>query len=1117
MKKMKLPRKNFQRKAAVALALAVSLWIADGGVASAGGNLYMDIQEDNVLTLDGGPIPDGAKVSPHFDASTKTMTITGGEWYDWNFYGGHALGASQDGRDFTTDISNLSGRLDVYGADVRRDAEASGNLVKGTNVDIEGNVYGCDTDNGSHGFNNTVLLTNSRINGRVYGGANLWPLAGLFYAKMENNTIILDNTEVTSAVIGGRGGEIYNNTITLNNATVGGAILGGFGGLSNSGHTLNLFGANTAGSVESFDTIKVQDAWTMPSQNGVDGPTFNLAWNDTAPLLSAGSFLNFGTLDIADASVLANHKKTGTMTLLQSGMAHNFAALTVKYPGGSVTFDNATTSKILTESARASETEKGVTLEGTARHSLLLADVNGKTKNAVQYDIQLFRIDGVSLGNMAWNDPRVIRAPGLVDFSAVNSIDATNLFFTNFNTDLAVGNPHDLLTNATNLRVGLAVTGASHSQDFDATAANGAKLSGTLAGTVSTAADTVQFTPSNITLNSIELAGWDGTKDAVNIPASWTGKNIPVATDGIDVPDELMAGATKTILTANEGTFSDDAITGENTYRFVSGSHTRNGVTFTGEGWRGVWSQNQGKDLVFSSGDLNISNVAFGKVPFTAGGTLRNLSNIHVHYDDATMDFSEFSIANPTDAGKNESMTLLKGNDTLADMAAQTKVQPYIARPVQGLLVGATLAGTVSIAGGNAVYHATENSAQHIAFDNVAWRNGGTLFDHGTSLTKVDFDGAAVNTNHITFSPSINISTGETMTLIKNYGGAPGSIATGVYNIGSVLQGDGDASMNGGDLIFNIKGLPDRAQPQTHHALMAGLAGMATLSAGNDSIGSAAEGLGLASNTGADGVSTYARMGGGSMRQETGSHVDVHTWNALLALGHKNEREKFSFEYGAFFEYGTGNYSTFDDGNRGDGGLHYTGGGLLAKYARTNGAYVEGSLRAGSVHNDARNLLRDGLGNPYSFETDTPYWGFHLGVGREIELAGGNTLDVYGKFFMNRRNAISFDAGGHYDLDAVTSSVLRVGARYTLKRNTWDFYGGLAYEHELDGKATGRVTAGAYGADIRSADVSGGSVRMELGATMKPENSPWSLDLNVTGFAGKKRGFSGGVSVAFMF
>ncbi|MBQ7515009.1 MAG: hypothetical protein IJS96_01895 [Schwartzia sp.] len=95
----------------------------------------------------------------------------------------------------------------------------------------------------------------------------------------------------------------------------------------------------------------------------------------------------------------------------------------------------------------------------------------------------------------------------------------------------------------------------------------------------------------------------------------------------------------------------------------------------------------------------------------------------------------------------------------------------------------------------------------------------------------------------------------------------------------------------------------------------------------------------------------------------------------------------------------------------------------------------------------------------------------------------------------------------------MTSQVLRLGARYTVKRDKWSFYGGLAYEHELDGKATGK----ADGYAIEGADTSGGSLRGEIGATMKPgDNSPITLDLNLSAFAGKKRGFTGGVSVMFM-
>ena len=300
----------------------------------------------------------------------------------------------------------------------------------------------------------------------------------------------------------------------------------------------------------------------------------------------------------------------------------------------------------------------------------------------------------------------------------------------------------------------------------------------------------------------------------------------------------------------------------------------------------------------------------------------------------------------------------------------------------------------------------------------------------------------------------------------------------------------------------------------THSTVMGMTAGMAALAAGTAFISDATDGLGLAANTGKDGVSVFAGFGGGSLRQDTGSHVNVNTWNAILALGHKNEKEKSAFEYGAFFEYGTGNYTTHDDDRRGDGSMKYTGGGVLAKWTANHGFYVEGSLRAGTVHDDARNVLHDDF-NSYSYETDAGYFGAHLGVGKEIQTANNDTVDVYAKYFFNRRNGASFTVENQqFDLDAVTSQILRVGARYTMKREKWNFYGGVAYEHELDGEATGKVDGFA----IRSADVKGGSFRAELGATMKPDkNSPWSLDLNVAGFAGKKQGFSGGVSVSFTF
>jgi 3',5'-cyclic AMP phosphodiesterase CpdA len=61
----------------------------------------------------------------------------------------------------------------------------------------------------------------------------------------------------------------------------------------------------------------------------------------------------------------------------------------------------------------------------------------------------------------------------------------------------------------------------------------------------------------------------------------------------------------------------------------------------------------------------------------------------------------------------------------------------------------------------------------------------------------------------------------------------------------------------------------------THVTVMGAEVGMSCLCVGNDFVGSATEGLALASNVGPDGVSSFAQMGGGSMRQETGARAMV--------------------------------------------------------------------------------------------------------------------------------------------------------------------------------------------------------------------------------------------------
>ena len=154
---------------------------------------------------------------------------------------------------------------------------------------------------------------------------------------------------------------------------------------------------------------------------------------------------------------------------------------------------------------------------------------------------------------------------------------------------------------------------------------------------------------------------------------------------------------------------------------------------------------------------------------------------------------------------------------------------------------------------------------------------------------------AVINTDGIVFSSVDALKQGQTTTLIKsgmtNY---QGTIKSGKYKIGTTLEGMGKASVVDGDiytdestppyqqkdLIYTIDtGAGMTAREQTHNTVMGASVSMAALSMGNEFVGAATEGLAAPANVGADGVSSFAQMGGGSMRQETGSQecVSIHS------------------------------------------------------------------------------------------------------------------------------------------------------------------------------------------------------------------------------------------------
>ncbi|MBR3624634.1 MAG: autotransporter outer membrane beta-barrel domain-containing protein, partial [Selenomonadaceae bacterium] len=304
-----------------------------------------------------------------------------------------------------------------------------------------------------------------------------------------------------------------------------------------------------------------------------------------------------------------------------------------------------------------------------------------------------------------------------------------------------------------------------------------------------------------------------------------------------------------------------------------------------------------------------------------------------------------------------------------------------------------------------------------------------------------------------------------------------------------------------------------KVQEQTHNAVMGMQAGIVALSAANDFVQTAMEQISTEARTSADGVAVYAGMGGGKSNTGTGSGVDARTWNAIVALGQERRLKSGMFSYGAFFEYGRANY-TIEPDNGMNGTSKYTGGGIFAKKTYVNNTYIEGSLRAGNMKDSANGILEDVAGNSYGYNVSSSYFGAHIGVGRVYKLKNGFELDCYGKFFYTRRGGVSYNAGGQYDLDAVSSKVLRIGARYGKRQPGWNSYVGLSYAYEFDGVARGR----ADGYAIRPAKTTGGTVYGEIGLRLLPSStSRWKSDIMIKAHAGKSRGIGGHFSIAYLF
>lgn len=414
-------------------------------------------------------------------------------------------------------------------------------------------------------------------------------------------------------------------------------------------------------------------------------------------------------------------------------------------------------------------------------------------------------------------------------------------------------------------------------------------------------------------------------------------------------------------------------------------------------------------------------------------------------------------------------------------------------------------------------------AAGKLTFDISGMNNGDVALRSTANLDLTGFNTA--NLSLLADDATLDHLTAGTdkITLVQNVANATQYASAVTYTTAAPAGGltyyDFDVLEEFGDLNALFRGFnPQTATGETYHSyLMARDAEVVTVNEGHNLIAGK-----VMDNAVANAPLLFGRpwigfdFQGSHYRNKTGSHVDVDTFSAALSLASAMSLGCGSLTYGAFFEYGHGGYDTFHQlasigAIDGDGDTDYYGGGLFARAVLSTGTWFEGSARVGGVKNDYKVKRNAGA----EFDTTNAYYGAHLGLGHDFAVRCDDKLGLYGRVFWNRVDGDRTRAksGDDLRLDATDSLRTRLGVQYTASLSEKvKGYVGAAWEHEFDGKASGRVNA----IRTRKAELKGSSAYMEAGVAVQARENLF-FDAGAFGMLGQQRGIGGNVGVRFVF
>ena len=1079
----------------------------------------------NSLTIRSGTVQNNAfggyVDSGSGEASGNSVTFNGGSVTN-NIYGGmSAAGLAQSNSVIMTNGSAnwlLGGYSDS--------GDVSGNSVNVSGGTLTG-VSGGESNSGS-ATGNIVSISGGTVQSNVNGG-----FVASGSGKATGNIVnISGNADLSGAVVVGGsspdGDAFTGNTLNKNSdAAVNiarnfASVNFGYSGTANigeldstpTGSALSGVTVNTNANNVSFDGVISGSGSITKTGAG----TLILSGTNT---YSGGTTISAGTLSIgSDTNIGSGTNTIGNKgTLLLSGNGTYTNDWTLSGAGSAIATDNNNTlSGVLSGNGGLTKTGAGtLTLTGNNTYA------GGTAIN-----------DGTLKGNIASGTDLSIAASAIYGGdNKAHSVGGLNGGGKILNTDGLTVQSGDFAGFIDNSNTSLTKTGAGTLTLTGNNAYTGSTTisEGTLKGNIASGTD----------LSIAASATYDGDNKARSVGGLNGGGNI-LNTDGLTVQSGTFGGvignSNTSLIKTGAGTLT---LTGTNAY---TGSTTISEGTLKGN--------------IASGTDLSIADSATydGDNKARSVGGLNGAGNI-LNTDGLTVQSGDFagSIDNSNSGlTKTGAGTLtLSGTNTYTGM---TTVRSGT------LALGSDLTSNqLTLYGGTVFDRGSHNHSLDNGILSVNGANGqsamykGDLSARNATLNFIspvhptqpllrvtgdaDVSGSACN---VGLAGGTSLASGSTLTLLevdpdKTLTANNLQRGNGIVQIGSTVAHDITADVNLDPTTRRLNAVtaqvsPGRATDQSKALSEGFLGGLALNLQGADLVAGRGMDSAVRASSGTDdaerhGFAGFGALSGGSLRYNTGSHLDMNSLSLLTGLSWGIDLAPGRLTLGAFFEYGNGSYDTHNSFTNaasvdGDGNAYYLGGGILARMDFVNIGpgrfYAEASGRAGKTHNEYDSSdLRDAAGRKADYDSSSPYYGLHFGTGYVWNINDAATLDLYGKYFWTRQqgDSVGLSTGEHLSFDDINSSRLRFGGRFAYILNEHVApYIGAAWEHEFDGKA--RATTNGF--DIDAPNLHGNTGIGELGLSLTPSaDLPLTIDLGVQGYTGKREGVTGSLMVKWEF